>query len=130
MGSHIEIEKFDGKGDFNMWRKKMRAVLVHQKCAQALLGEKSLPDTLTTPHKTEGWFELASARHSMGASRVSSAMLDLNSHSAATSVQAASDDDDVRKAQFALCKWGSFNNVKLREDSLQLRHRRLSPLSE
>ncbi|XP_062088629.1 uncharacterized protein LOC133795188 [Humulus lupulus] len=87
----------------------------------------------------QGWFELASARHSMGASRVSSAMLDLNSHSAATSVQVSEDDVDTddRKAHFALRKWVSSDNVKqgfgeakLREDSLQLRHRSLSPFSE
>ncbi|KAM6602435.1 hypothetical protein CsatA_022044 [Cannabis sativa] len=86
----------------------------------------------------QGWFELASARYSMGASRVSSAMLDLNSHSAATSVQVSEDvDSGVRKARFALCKWGSSDNVKqgfgeakLGDDSLQLRHRSSSPFSE
>ena len=31
----IEIEKWDRKGDFSMWNKKMRAVLVQQKRAKA-----------------------------------------------------------------------------------------------
>ena len=34
--SKIKIEKFDGKGDFSMWKKKMRAILVQQKCAKAI----------------------------------------------------------------------------------------------
>ncbi|WOL05771.1 hypothetical protein Cni_G14502 [Canna indica] len=35
----------------------------------------------------QGWFELASARHSMGSSRISSVMLDQNVQSAATTLQ-------------------------------------------
>lgn len=35
----------------------------------------------------QGWFELASARHSMGASRINSALFDLKYHSAATTLQ-------------------------------------------
>ncbi|KAI3745612.1 hypothetical protein L6452_08013 [Arctium lappa] len=35
----------------------------------------------------QGWLELASARHSMGASRVNSALLSLKQHSAATTVE-------------------------------------------
>ena len=39
----VEIEKFDGCGGFNMGRKKMKAILVQQKCAKALNGDKDLP---------------------------------------------------------------------------------------
>uniref|UniRef100_A0A7C9CQ14 Vacuolar ATPase assembly protein VMA22 n=1 Tax=Opuntia streptacantha TaxID=393608 RepID=A0A7C9CQ14_OPUST len=52
----------------------------------------------------QGWFDFASARYSMGASRVNSALLDLKEHPAATYLE-------VRKAQephFTLCKWSSF----------------------
>lgn len=51
----------------------------------------------------QGWFDFASARYSMGASRVNTALLDLKEHLAATYLE-------VRKAQephFTLCKWGS-----------------------
>ena len=52
MGStKMEIEKFDGHGDFNMWCKKMRAILVKQKCAKTLNGEKDHPVTMTTQEK-------------------------------------------------------------------------------
>jgi len=35
----------------------------------------------------QGWLDLASARHSMGASRISSSLFDLKVQSAATTVQ-------------------------------------------
>ncbi|PON49008.1 Coiled-coil domain-containing protein [Parasponia andersonii] len=95
----------------------------------------------------QGWLELASARHSMGASRVNGALLDLKIHSAATSLRVSEDfvDSVVGKAHFTLCKWVSSDNVKhcsggegkFREDNLetksvspQLRHRSMSPFSE
>ncbi|GMN34736.1 hypothetical protein TIFTF001_004848 [Ficus carica] len=88
----------------------------------------------------QGWLELASARHSMGASRVNGALLDLKFHNASTSLRVTQDDDDsgVGKAHFTLSKWASSGNGengsgegKLREDkSPQLRHRSISPLSE
>ena len=54
MGSaKVEIEKFDGRGDFNMWRKKMKAILVKQKCAKALGGEKDLPETMLATDKQD-----------------------------------------------------------------------------
>lgn len=40
----------------------------------------------------QGWLELASARHSMGASRISSSLFDLKLHSAATSLRVTEDD--------------------------------------
>ncbi|KAI9186582.1 hypothetical protein LWI28_018815 [Acer negundo] len=54
MGSmKFEIEKFNEKCDFGMWRKKMKAILVQQKCAKALGGEKDLPATLSADEKQE-----------------------------------------------------------------------------
>ena len=49
----FEIEKFDGKGDFGMWRKKMRAILVQQKVAKALGGEQEMPSTMTDEQKQD-----------------------------------------------------------------------------
>lgn len=40
----------------------------------------------------QGWLELASARHSMGSSRICSSLFDLKHHSAATSVRVTEDD--------------------------------------
>ncbi|PON64464.1 hypothetical protein TorRG33x02_273130 [Trema orientale] len=51
--SKIEIEKFDGKGDFNMWKKKMKAVLVQQKCAKVLGDASGLPETMKPSEKEE-----------------------------------------------------------------------------
>ncbi|KAL5557702.1 hypothetical protein UlMin_033913 [Ulmus minor] len=87
----------------------------------------------------QGWLELASARHSMGASRVNGALLDLKLHSAATTLRVAENEVDLkgRKAHFTLSKWGSSENGKFGEDKLQsksdspqLRHRSTYPLSE
>ncbi|PON90485.1 Coiled-coil domain-containing protein [Trema orientale] len=103
-------------------------------------------DSLSTILR-QGWLELASARHSMGASRVNGALLDLKIHSAPTSLRVSEDvvvDSEVGKAHFTLCKWASSENGKpgsgegkFREDNLrtksgspQLRHRSLSPFSE
>ena len=49
----IEVERFDGKGDFGLWRRRMYAILVQQKVAKALKGEKELPSTLTADQKSE-----------------------------------------------------------------------------
>lgn len=51
--ARIDIERFDGKGDFNMWRKKMYVVLVHKKCAKALGGELSLPKNMNPTKKVK-----------------------------------------------------------------------------
>ena len=54
MGStKVEIENFDDRGDFNMWRKKMSAILVQQKCAKALNGDKDLPETMSATNKQD-----------------------------------------------------------------------------
>ncbi|XP_039026753.1 coiled-coil domain-containing protein 115-like [Hibiscus syriacus] len=82
----------------------------------------------------QGWLELASARHSMGAYRVNTVLLDHTSHPAATSLFV----DEGKEPHFTLCKWGSSGNEKLlgEEQSSQgkshpqLRHRGATQLSE
>ncbi|KAK4434112.1 hypothetical protein Salat_0573900 [Sesamum alatum] len=78
-----------------------------------------LMETLSSALR-QGWLELASARHSMGASRVNSALFDLKSHHASTTVQV---NDDL--PQFKLCKWASSDDpekyseeAKFEEDEL------------
>ena len=53
MGSKWDIEKFTGDNDFGLWKVKMEAVLIQQKCEKALKGEGSLPVTMTRAEKTE-----------------------------------------------------------------------------
>jgi hypothetical protein len=36
MGAKFDIEKFDGTGDFGLWRIKMRALLIQHGCEAAL----------------------------------------------------------------------------------------------
>ncbi|XP_042493746.1 uncharacterized protein LOC122073259 isoform X2 [Macadamia integrifolia] len=78
-----------------------------------------LMDSLSSTLR-QGWLELASARHSMGISRVTSALFDLKPHSAATTTQVnpcgfeypTPDDPMVRQPHFTLSKWSSFNAGK------------------
>ncbi|KAK2453266.1 hypothetical protein QL285_000978 [Trifolium repens] len=42
MGSKFDIEKFTGSNDFGLWKVKMKAVLVHNKCVEALKGKTRL----------------------------------------------------------------------------------------
>ena len=49
----VEIERFDGKGDFGLWRQRMRAILVHMKVAKALQGEKALPVMMNAEEKSD-----------------------------------------------------------------------------
>ncbi|KAF8006400.1 hypothetical protein BT93_K0643 [Corymbia citriodora subsp. variegata] len=67
-----------------------------------------LMDSLSSTLR-QGWFELAGARHSMGASRINSALLDLKNHSAATHLHANHHDFEstAREPLFRLCKWAS-----------------------
>ncbi|KAE8704239.1 ARM repeat superfamily protein [Hibiscus syriacus] len=82
----------------------------------------------------QGWFELASARHSMGTYRVNTFLLDHTSHPTATSLFV----DEGKEPHFTLCKWGSYGNERLlgEEQSSQdkshpqLRHRGATQLSE
>ncbi|KGN55517.1 coiled-coil domain-containing protein 115 [Cucumis sativus] len=92
----------------------------------------------------QGWFELASARHSMGTSRISTALLDMKNHSAATSLRVDErDDGSVGMQPFInLRKWTSseggdslgeekYNDKLQRESgSPQLRQRNVSDLSD
>ncbi|KAB2096385.1 hypothetical protein ES319_A01G105000v1 [Gossypium barbadense] len=88
-----------------------------------------------------GWLELASARHSMGASRVNTVLLDHTSHPAATSLLVTQDEGkvDSGKPHFTLCKWASSSNEnsllgekQSSQDKLhpQLRHRGSTELYE
>ena len=45
--TRVVIEEFDGKSDFSIWKEKMQAILIQQKCHRALEGEPSLPETLS-----------------------------------------------------------------------------------
>ncbi|KAK0603370.1 hypothetical protein LWI29_004246 [Acer saccharum] len=91
-------------------------------------GYLTLMDSLSSTLR-QGWLELTSARHSMGASRISSVLLDLKIHSADTSVQVSQYDVDSMEAQptFVLRKWAHSDNgehssgvAKPREDKLQI----------
>ncbi|XP_038974603.1 coiled-coil domain-containing protein 115 [Phoenix dactylifera] len=96
----------------------------------------TLMDSLSSTLR-QGWLELASARHSMGSSRISSALLSHKVQSAATTMQVAeSNDKSVTELQthFTLSKWaylregkysgeaeaGGFQN---KSSGSQLRHR-------
>jgi hypothetical protein len=39
MGSKWNIEKFTGDNDFGLWKVKMEAMLIQQKCEKSLKGE-------------------------------------------------------------------------------------------
>ena len=51
--SKVEIKKFDGMGDFSMWKKKMRVVLIQQKCAKALGDPYEFPEVMKSSEKQE-----------------------------------------------------------------------------
>lgn len=51
MSAKFEIEKFDGKGDLSLWRKKLKALLVQQKVSKVI--EKKIPDTVSDEKKQE-----------------------------------------------------------------------------
>ncbi|EYU36575.1 hypothetical protein MIMGU_mgv1a014153mg [Erythranthe guttata] len=75
-----------------------------------------LVDSLSSSLR-QGWLELASARYSMGASRVNSSLFDLKSH------QLPNQDldnagTDTELPRFTLCKWTSSDEAKLEEDEL------------
>ncbi|CAL0305900.1 unnamed protein product [Lupinus luteus] len=62
----------------------------------------SLFDALSSTLR-QGWFDLASARYSMGASRINSRLLDLNFHSASTTFKIT--NYDGTQPNFTLHKW-------------------------
>ncbi|KAG0475805.1 hypothetical protein HPP92_012646 [Vanilla planifolia] len=93
----------------------------------------------------QGWLELASARHSMGTSRISSAIFDLKVHSASSTVLLNNLDDSsilATQPHFSLSKWASLKDAKFSSekvdddrllkgiDSSQLRHRIQKHVSE
>ncbi|WRX14855.1 Integrase [Theobroma cacao] len=48
-----EIEKFNGRNDFSLWRVKMRALLVQQGLLKALKGKEHLPSNLSDGEKDD-----------------------------------------------------------------------------
>ena len=59
--SKLEVNKFDNHGDFSMWHKKMKAVLVQHQCAKALMkikGEKDKQLSMTAQER-QGMDEMA-----------------------------------------------------------------------
>lgn len=92
----------------------------------------------------QGWFDLASARHSMGTSRVSTALLDLKIQSAATSLRVDEHDGGSIGTQpfISLRKWTSteggeclgeekyINKLQKQPDNTQLRQRNVTELSD
>ena len=48
-----EIEKFNGKNDFSLWRIKMCALLVQQVLLRALKGKDYLPTQLSEEEKED-----------------------------------------------------------------------------
>ncbi|XP_061372846.1 uncharacterized protein LOC133315267 [Gastrolobium bilobum] len=60
----------------------------------------------------QGWIELASARHAMGASRINSSVLDLKYHSAATTLKIT--EYDGTQPCFMLRKWISTEHESTR----------------
>ncbi|XVE69593.1 hypothetical protein DITRI_Ditri10aG0003000 [Diplodiscus trichospermus] len=69
----------------------------------------------------QGWLELAGARHSMGASRVNTVLLDHKFHPAATSLLVTQDEGkvDSMEPHFTLRKWASSDNEKLSSEEMQ-----------
>ncbi|KAJ0860808.1 putative RNA-directed DNA polymerase [Helianthus annuus] len=53
VSTKFELEKFDGRNDFSLWRVKMRALLVHNGVVDALKGEDKLPEGLTDKEKKD-----------------------------------------------------------------------------
>ncbi|KAJ4708888.1 Retrovirus-related Pol polyprotein from transposon TNT 1-94 [Melia azedarach] len=51
--SKFDIEKFIGENDFNLWRIKMRPLLVHQGLEEAVKGTYEMSDTLTEKEKRD-----------------------------------------------------------------------------
>ncbi|KAJ3688902.1 hypothetical protein LUZ61_018066 [Rhynchospora tenuis] len=94
----------------------------------------TLVDSLSSSLR-EGWFDLASARQSMGHTRVSSKLFDHKVHSASTTVKITELDADNlsgTKPQFSLSKWATTQENPSSEapNHSNLRHRVPTGLSE
>ncbi|CAM8987589.1 unnamed protein product [Rhodiola kirilowii] len=48
----VELERFDGKGDFALWKQRMKVILVQMKMAKALI-VNGIPDTVSAADKEE-----------------------------------------------------------------------------
>jgi hypothetical protein len=46
MATKFDIEKFDGRNDSNLWRVRMKALLVQQRLSKALKGKEALSELL------------------------------------------------------------------------------------
>lgn len=53
MSTKFESERFDGKGDFDLWRQKMKALLTQQKVVKALLDPSKLPTAMIKDERDE-----------------------------------------------------------------------------
>ncbi|MDV3183834.1 MAG: hypothetical protein Q8847_02655 [Sweet potato little leaf phytoplasma] len=53
MAAKFEVERFDDRGDFSLWKKKMRALLVQEKVSKALDDPATHPPTMTAAEKEE-----------------------------------------------------------------------------
>ncbi|KAK2454604.1 hypothetical protein QL285_002148 [Trifolium repens] len=53
MGSKWDIEKFTGSNDFGLWKVKMKALLIHHKCVEALKGIAQMSATLSDEEKKD-----------------------------------------------------------------------------
>ena len=53
LAAKFEIDKFNGKNDFSLWRVKMRALLVQQGLWKALKGKDALPAMLSDEEKED-----------------------------------------------------------------------------
>ena len=51
--ARVEIQKFDGNGDFALWKGKVKVLPEQQKTHKALLDPSKLPTTLTAIQKEE-----------------------------------------------------------------------------
>lgn len=53
MSTKVEIDWFNAKEDFSLWRQQMRAILVQMKVVKALKGEYQLPTDLSATKKED-----------------------------------------------------------------------------
>ena len=49
----MEIERFNGKGDFALWRQRMKAILVQMKISKAIDSEAKHAESVTDEEKAE-----------------------------------------------------------------------------
>ncbi|CAN7127773.1 hypothetical protein BRARA_G01089 [Brassica rapa] len=97
VNNEVELEKEGGGGD-----EKVLQFL------DSLDEYLTLMDSLNSKLR-DGWFDLASARHSMGTLRINSTLLDLKFHPAASTLQVTEQDVESLGSvpRFGLSKWAS-----------------------